>query len=272
MVASGVITLTTDFDLSDPYVGEMKGVILSINPEAKVVDITHGVKPGDVFEASMMLKESFSYFPRGTVHVVVVDPGVGTQRRPIVVVTEDYLFVAPDNGVLWPVICKDKGKKIVHLKNPEFFRHPVSNTFHGRDIFAPVAAHLSLDKNPLDMGPEIEDPVKLKTPSLQIDSSKLKGQVIRVDRFGNLITNIDAVTLNRYLGSETDEADIEVGSLRIKGISTAYGDVPINHELALIGSSGFLEIAVNQGRADERIGDLVEIIGTPVIIRKRQDK
>ncbi|HDM09291.1 MAG: SAM-dependent chlorinase/fluorinase [Deltaproteobacteria bacterium] len=265
---SGVITLLTDFGMADPYVGIMKGVMLGINPDARLVDISHGIQPGNIFEAGVVLKESYAYFPRGTVHVAVVDPGVGTSRRALVLLADGHFFVAPDNGLLWPIISKQPTNTLIHLTNPAFFLHPISNTFHGRDIFAPVAAHLALGASPFEMGNPIDDPIKLSIPLPMEHGQKLKGQVIRVDRFGNLITNIDVRTLTQYAASPLSNVTVTVGPMKIKGISSTYADVPTGKELALIGSSGFLEISVNQGRADRKIDPCGMVVGTSVWVDK----
>lgn len=269
MAPSGIITLITDFGLADPYVSIMKGVILGLNPGAKIIDITHELAPGDIFCAAMVLRDSFAYFPEGTVHVVVVDPGVGTDRRPLAFLTDQYFFVGPDNGVLWPIISENRGTAI-HLDNASFFRHPISNTFHGRDIFAPVAAHLSAGVDVFNMGKVIEDPITLTLPRPIQEGKLLKGQVIRIDRFGNLITNIDEKTLKDFLGSSN--CTVTVGPIRVYGISSTYGDAPIHKEVALMGSSGFLEISVNQGRATDRLDIQGDIIGIPVVIEKRRPR
>ncbi len=270
MAPSGIITLITDFGTLDPYVGIIKGVILGLNKEAKIVDITHEVPPGDVFEAAIILKDASSHFPRGTVHVVVVDPGVGTSRRPLALVTDGFFFVAPDNGLLWPLALETRLATFIHLNKAEFFRHPISNTFHGRDVFAPVAAHLSLGIDPFEMGHPITDPVKLKLPFPKQEANVLKGQIIRIDRFGNLITNIDESSLSKFLTGE--DCSISVGPFRIHGISSAYGNVRIGEELAIIGSSGLLEISINRGRACDRIGTREKIIGLPVTIERDIEK
>ena len=266
VLPSGIITLTTDFGLVDPYVAIMKGVILSLNPQARIVDITHQLAPGDIRGAAIVLKQSFAYFPQGTVHVVVLDPGVGTTRRPVAFLTERYIFVGPDNGVLGPIITEGQGT-LIHLNNPSFFRHPVSSTFHGRDIFAPVAAKLSAGADVFAMGEVVGDPVILSLPRPARKGQVLKGEVIKVDRFGNLITNIEESTLRDFLGH--DNCTIAVGPIKIENISRTYGDVAVHSDLALIGSSGFLEISVNQGRASDRFENQSNIIGTPVIVKKK---
>lgn len=271
MRPSGIITLTTDFDLQDPYAGIMKGVILSINPEARVIDISHRVRAGAIFEASALIQEAYPFFPGGTIHVAVVDPGVGGKRRPILLEAGGHLFVGPDNGLLWPIFRSQKGGKIIHLTQGKYFLPDISHTFHGRDIFAPVAAHLSCGVAPPEMGPEISDPVQLKVPEPCQKGDVIFGQVIRVDRFGNLITNIGRKELERFLG--TQKPLIRVGRLTIEGLHKRYSDVRKGKTLTLIGSSDYLEIAVNLGRASDRLGldskDVsTEIVGMEIQVRR----
>lgn len=249
MKVSGVITLTSDFGLTDPYVGIMKGVILSINPMAHVIDISHQIEAGSVFQCSVIFKEAYAFFPDGSIHVAVVDPGVGGNRRPIILKTKDHLFVGPDNGIFWPIILFHQGAEIIHLTKTKYFLPNVSHTFHGRDIFAPVAAHLSRGVEPLSMGPIITDPVSLEFPLPKQGKDVLSGQVIRVDHFGNLITNIHQRDIEQFLGS--NRPVIRIGNLIIEGMQKAYAEAREGQSLALIGSSGFLEIAVNAGRASD---------------------
>lgn len=251
MMTSGIITLTTDFGLRDPYVGIMKGVILSINREARVIDISHQVIAGNVLQASGLIQEAYPFFPAGTVHVAIVDPGVGGERRPISVDTGKHLFVGPDNGLFWPIIERVTEATVIHLRNEEYFFSKISNTFHGRDIFAPVAAHLSRGVDTKEMGPEIRDPVQLRLPRPIRKGDLLCGQVIRVDRFGNLITNIHRRALEAFLGNETPV--IQVENQTIEGIRKTYSEARPGETLALIGSSEYLEIAVNLGRACDRL-------------------
>ncbi|MCP4665419.1 MAG: SAM-dependent chlorinase/fluorinase [Deltaproteobacteria bacterium] len=262
MKASGVITLTTDFGLSDPYVGVMKGVVLTINPLAMIIDLSHQVKPGSVMEGAGVLSEAHPYFPQGAVHVAVVDPGVGGKRRPILVVTKNHVFVGPDNGIFWPIMETLQDKEIYHLTNKEYFLHPISRTFHGRDIFAPAAAHLSKGADPARMGHVINDPVKLDIPAPVQKGEVLSGQVMGVDHFGNLVTNIR----RRDLGFvKTGQPVIRVGDLTVEGLHKTYSGVAKGEALAMIGSSGFLEISVNLGRACDRVGaDGEETIGRQV--------
>lgn len=270
MNPSGIISLITDFGLSDPYAGVMKGVVLSINPLARVIDITHQVNHGFIAQAASILEEAYSFFPAGTVHVVVVDPEVGTQRRPLAVKTENHFFVGPDNGVLWPVINTSKNTQVVHLTEKCFFLPRISQTFHGRDIFAPVAAHLSLGADILQAGALIDDPLPLDTLTPSQIGEELIGQVTRIDHFGNLLTNIHRKDLEAFQGLDT--VSVKIGDLLIKGIRNTYGDGGEGEALALIGSSDCLEIAVNRGRASDRLGaDARSAIGTEVRIRKGEE-
>jgi S-adenosylmethionine hydrolase len=262
-----IITLTTDFGLKDPYVGIMKGVILTINPEARIVDISHQIKTGDITHAAGLIQEAFSFFPKNTVHVAVIDPGVGSSRRPIIIKTQNHSFVGPDNGLFWPIISAHQQIEIIHLMEKRYFLPHVSHTFHGRDIFAPVAAHLSHGADPLKMGKIITDPVSLRLPILKKNEKTLCGQIVRVDNFGNLITNIHHEDLAQFSG--TGKTVIKVGTLTIENVRETYAEVKKDEALALIGSSGYLEIAVNLGRASERLGiDSKELTGVKVEVGK----
>ena len=251
MKQSGIITLTTDFGLRDPYAGAMKGVILSINPHATVVDITHEIEAGSIHDASLILKEAHTYFPKGTIHLGVVDPGVGSDRRPVIIRTEKFFFVGPDNGIFWPSITKYEVFDAIHLTKGEYFLKNISGTFHGRDIFAPVAAHLSTGVDPMKMGNPISDPVKLEMPSPLVKGDLLSGHVMRVDRFGNLITNIQEGLLKDFLGKSSPV--IMIGKLQIRGLSRFYDEAGEGEIMALSGSSGFIEISENKGRACNRL-------------------
>ena len=251
MKTSGIITLTTDFGLADPYVGIMKGVILSINPEVKLVDITHEIEPGEIIQAASIMKETHAYFPPGTVHLVVVDPGVGGSRRPLAFRTERFVFIGPDNGIFWPILKEYSWTDMICLTKKEYFLKDISGTFHGRDIFAPVAAHLSMGKDLQKMGESISDPVKLEISGPDQDRDSISGVVRRVDRFGNLITNLHKDDLKKLL--DKGDLAVKIGELEIEGLHETYSDVPEGEMLALFGSSGFLEISENMGRACDRI-------------------
>lgn len=253
MTPSGIITLTTDFGHRDPYVAMMKGVILSINPPAGIVDITHGIPAGSIREGSSIIKEAYRYFPPGTVHVGVIDPGVGGNRRPIAVVSGNHFFVGPDNGLFWPIIEAHPRTEVIHLTEKRYWMDTISSTFHGRDIFAPVAAHLSRETDPHLLGEKINNPVVLTSPLIRREHDMLVGEVIRVDHFGNLITNITGEELGEFHASEGPI--VTIGGLALKGIHTTYDDVSEGEPLALIGSSDVLEIAVNRGSAIADLGD-----------------
>ncbi len=258
-----IITLTTDFGTKDTYVGEMKGVILGINPLANIVDITHQIQPQSVLEGAFVIGQGYRYFPGGTIHVVVVDPGVGTARGALLLVAPSATFLGPDNGVLSYVLgqekphdpdAKDTSREVLprgyrgyHLTNPKFWRDPVSSTFHGRDIFAPVAAHLSLGIPPQDVGDEVSHIVCLPRSRPQWDGTTLEGRVLHVDRFGNLITDIPSDRLH----SGKDIA-IEIKGHRIAGLSPSYAEG--GGLLAIVGGHGNLELAVRDGSAAREVG------------------
>jgi S-adenosyl-L-methionine hydrolase (adenosine-forming) len=267
MKPSGIITLTTDFGLSDPYVAMMKGVILSINPAAKIIDISHLIGAGSVSQAAALIQDTHSYFPQGTIHVAVVDPGVGTERRLLALEVKSHFFVGPDNGVFWPLLMNDQRSRLIHLTETRYFLPHVTKTFHGREIFAPVAAYLSLGVPLESMGMSAKDPVELFLPAPYQDENVLCGQILRVDNFGNLITNIGSRNLENFL--RTASPCIEVGKLVIKKMTNTYAESDEGEPLALINSSDLLEIAVNMGRASGYIGvDEGEIVGTQVKITR----
>lgn len=273
---SSVITLTTDFGVDDAYVATMKGVILSINPGANIVDITHSIEPQNIRQAAFILDYSYRYFPKKTVHVAIVDPGVGSERRGIVLKTPSALFVAPDNGVLSYVInelssnedltvqySKDQdlvtlgnGFEAIAITEPRFWRHPVSTTFHGRDIFAPVAAALSLDISPYELGEKITSLQIFPIPKPFVDyQGNLAGNVLYVDHFGNLITNIKKSDL------PGKDILIEAAGHSIQGITNYYAEG--EGLMAIIGSSGYLEISLKNGNAADflniGIGDEIKV-------------
>ena len=263
-----IITLTTDFGSADAYVAAMKGVILSINPEAKLVDICHSIKPQAIPQAAFVLSTAYEFFPRHTIHVVVVDPGVGTKRKAIILRTPSADFVAPDNGVLSYVIRQastqpidasrqqielEPGLEAVAITRPQFWRSEVSATFHGRDIFAPVAAKLSLGSTPMVFGEAITslDMLPLPRPYRAPDGA-LVGHILHIDNFGNIITNIKSDDLP----PTTQAITIEAGHQLISGLSRTYGAG--EGLLALIGSSGYLEVSLKGGSASVFLGTEVE--------------
>lgn len=258
-----VITLTTDFGLVDGYVAAMKGGMLSICPQAELVDVTHQVRPQAVQQAAYLLSFAAPYFPPGTVHLVVVDPGVGTERRTIAVHCGRALYVAPDNGVLSLALAQDPGLEAVHLLEPRFRLPKVSATFHGRDIFAPAAAHLACGADLREMGPSIPIADLCTLPTLRPErdeSGTWQAQVLHVDRFGNLVTNLMA-------GEANPPLVILAGGQRIKGLSRTFGDVEQGELLAYEGSSGYVEIAVRGGSAAERL-DLD--VGAPIGVSEEE--
>lgn len=241
-----VITLTTDFGLTDNFVGVMKGVVLSIAPNTTIVDLTHDVAPQNIHQAAFVLLTGFSYFPSSTVHVCVVDPGVGSGRRILAVRADDYYFVAPDNGVLSYVLDRADSFECWSVENPEYRLAEVSSTFHGRDIMAPAAAWISKGLTPESLGPKIKDPVRLPALAPQKTALGIDGRVIYADRFGNLITNVSAAEV-------PDHAEIRVGGQCISGLQSSYDAVPPGELLAVRGSHGFIEIARNQGSAQDLV-------------------
>ena len=235
------ITLLTDFGTADYFVGAMKGVILSINPQAVIVDITHEIPAQDVAAGAFTLLAAHDTFPSRTIHVAVVDPGVGSARRPIVVSAGNYLFVGPDNGIFNYIYDRAPSFAAFHITDEKFFRRPVSTTFHGRDIFAPVAAALSTGLDPSSLGPQISDPIRLSTP--------LEPQIIHIDRFGNLITNITREVWK-------DGAKLSINGRVISVLRQYFGENIGEPEepIAIWGSARFLEIAVNGRSAAEILG------------------
>jgi S-adenosylmethionine hydrolase len=267
MSRSGIITLLTDFGLSDAYAAMMKGVILSINRNAELIDITHCIAVGSIFQGAAILKETFSYFPEGTVHIAVVDPGVGSSRRFLALKADGHFFVAPDNGILWPIIEDDKDAEIVELSEKSYFLPHVTRTFHGRDVFAPIAAHISLGIEISQLGRPLINPEKLTLPRPYQKDDTLKGQITRIDNFGNLITNITANNLIDFLADK--KPVIHIGDYEIPGINNTYSDKEKGELIALINSSDYLEIAVNLGKASEYLRkESDEIIGTRVKVFK----
>ncbi|MCM8800891.1 MAG: SAM-dependent chlorinase/fluorinase [Candidatus Omnitrophica bacterium] len=257
-----LISLITDFGLKDNFVGLIKAVILKINPKVKIVDISHLVKPQDIKEAAFILKSSFYYFPKGTVHLVIVDPGVGTERKKLLVKTKNYFFVAPDNGVLAPTLKKEKPIKIIQITNPKYFLKPVSYTFHGRDIFAVVSAYVAKGDRLERFGKRIDTYLNLDLPQLKIKKNELIGQIIYIDRFGNLVSNIDGITFNNFVKNKGFK--IFIKDKVIERLSYSYQDVAGFKPLAIIDSFGYLEIALNSGSAKDYLkakeGSLVKVM------------
>jgi len=248
-----VITLLTDFGLRDHFVGVMKGVVMGICPEAMVVDITHDLSAMVVGEAAFLLGCAYPYFPAGTVHVAVVDPGVGGPRRPLAARCGEHLFVGPDNGVMSYAFDEVDDWQAVAITNPKRCLADVSATFHGRDIFAPAAAHLAAGVPLEDLGAAIQDPMRLDLPTPRETPRGLEAHVLHVDRFGNLITDLKREALQRWLGGdEAGRVIIEAGQGSLRGVRDCYEAVPEGRPLAIVGSTGRLELAINRGRASDR--------------------
>jgi S-adenosyl-L-methionine hydrolase (adenosine-forming) len=248
-----IITLTTDYGSTDHLVGAMKGVILNINPEAEVVDITHGVRPYDILDGALAIGQVYRYFPPKTVHVVVVDPGVGTQRRPILVSSEQQYFIAPDNGVLSVVYEHDPSVTAWHITAEHYLLHPVSNTFHGRDVFAPAASWLTKSWQPSAFGEEVHDLVRFTLPKPKAFGKEVKGVVLRVDNFGNLVTNVTPEDVPQ-LAAADGKFKIHAGSAEISKLSQTFAQGAPGEVLGVIGSSGYLEVSVNRGSAAKTLG------------------
>jgi S-adenosylmethionine hydrolase len=257
-----IITLTTDFGQSDGYVGAMKGVILGICPEATLVDISHGIRPQAVQQAAYVLSTAAPYFPAGSVHLAVVDPGVGTERRPLVVQTERALYVAPDNGLLSLVLQQERAETAIHLTDPAYRLSGVSTTFHGRDIFAPAAAHLAQGIAPSEMGDPVSPPELISLPMVEPQlrpEGNWEAEVLHIDHFGNLITNLRICNAPSLIA-------VVVQGRRIHPLRDTFGDVEPGELVAYAGSSGHLEIAVRDGNAARVLG---MDIGDPVWVEGR---
>ena len=256
-----IITLTTDFGTGSPYVAAIKGVILSINPTATLVDVTHEVRPQDVRHGALVLGDVAGRFPPETIHVAVVDPGVGTERAVVYARIGRRGFIAPDNGLLWPLSRRTPPSKLIRLAESQYWLEPVSATFHGRDVMAPVAARLSLGLDPERLGPPHQRLVELDWPEPEVTPGKIAGEVIDVDSFGNLITNVTAEML---AGVPTQSrVRVTCGKHEVDGIAKTYGDRAPGELVGLIGSGGRLELAVVAGDAAARFGLSV---GTPVMV------
>jgi S-adenosylmethionine hydrolase len=253
-----LITLTTDFGYKDPFVGIIKGVIFGINPNARMIDLSHGIPPQDLMCGALVLSSSVPYFPQGTIHMAVVDPGVGGARKPILIETQGQVLIGPDNGLLEPSARAGGAWRGFCLTNPRFHLTPVSQTFHGRDIFAPAAAHLSLGVPPETFGPPLTAICSLDLPRPEWKGKVLAGNVIYVDAFSNLITNIPFGELQGR-----KKVTLRIKSREIHGLVQSYEDVPPGNYLAIIGSWGVVEIAQREGRAGDSLkagqGERVEM-------------
>lgn len=258
-----VITLTSDFGTEDHYVACMKGAILGISPKVTLVDITHDILAHGVIQAAFVLRQVWSWFPAGTIHVVVVDPGVGTARHILVGRYSDRIVIAPDNGIISLVHRDGQLQELRILENRQYFASSLSRTFHGRDIMAPVAGHMANGVRMADLGPLTDHLEILSLPPVRRDSFGLDGEVLYVDHFGNLITNISVADINN-LASRRGKLSAHLGERPIGPIHTTYGDVPDGQPVALVGSTQMLEVAVNRGSASRHFAAGV---GTPVSLR-----
>jgi S-adenosyl-L-methionine hydrolase (adenosine-forming) len=249
-----IVTLTTDFGTNDYFVGAVKGVILDIVPEAAIVDISHAVQAFDVLDGALTISQAYSYFPTGTVHMIVVDPGVGTARRPIIASSDGYHFVAPDNGVLSMVYAREERIHVRHVTSDHYFRQPVSNTFHGRDIFAPIAAYLAKMVDSHKFGEEIDDYVRFAAPKPKpAGDNRLRAVVLKVDRFGNLITNVTPEDAPALFAANA-AFKIVVGNKEITELRSAYAEGAPGEVFGILGSMGYLEIVANRAAAAQITG------------------
>jgi S-adenosylmethionine hydrolase len=262
-MARPVIAFLTDFGTRDHYAGTIKGVALTICPDATLVDVTHDVPPHDVLAGALELAAAYKYFPPGAIFVVVVDPGVGSTRRGIAAEAGDYKFVAPDNGVLTAVLDEHPPKKVVELSERKYARATVSRTFEGRDRFAPAAAWLAKGIDLPALGRPAGAIQRLEIPRPEVDGPRIDGQVLRVDRFGNLITNIDRRTFDRVAGGPLD---IQIGTHQVSKVVSTYADAAPGEICALFGSTDHLEIAANGASA---ASELALGRGTPVHVSRR---
>ncbi len=256
-----VITLLTDFGHRDAFVGTMKGVILGICPEARIVDLSHGITPQRIEEGAFILRTAYPYFPDGTVHVAVVDPGVGGQRRALVVETPEYRFVGPDNGLFAHVFARETDLRVISVTETRFMLPRVSNTFHGRDVFAPVAAHLTLGRSVTDFGPEIDDYHTGSITEPSVHGGGITGHVLHIDRYGNIITDIGE---SLFLETTREKRfQIRLAGLSLDRVCASYDEAEGGTALAILDSAGLLEIAVNGGSAagllDAAPGDRVDV-------------
>lgn len=249
-----ILTFTSDFGHEDWFVGVVHGVIHAVCPAARIADLTHEIPPGHVERAAFVIEAAAPDFPVGAIHLAVVDPGVGTDRRGLVVRAHRQLFVGPDNGILEHAFT-DPEAEIRTLTQRKYFRMPVSRTFHGRDVFGPVAAHLACGVRLDEFGARIHDPVRLTRPRPESADGMIEGRVVFVDRFGNALTDLTAEVVARaFPGVAEGDLEVRVGAKHVRGVSRSYGDAPIGTLVALLGSSGRLELAEVGGHAASRWG------------------
>jgi len=247
-----IITLTTDFGVASPYVAAMKAAILRVNRDPQLIDISHGIRPHDIRQGAVVLETATTHFPAGTIHVAVVDPGVGTGRRIVYCQMGAQHYIAPDNGLLSLVARQDPCRRIVAVEDPRYWHQPVSATFHGRDIMAPVAGHLSLGLDPRQLGPACAELLDFSWPEVQSGDRHIRGVILWIDAFGNLVTNVDAARLPA--GIDPDRLHVSCRDRRCETWVACYGHAVPGTLVALIGSSNRLEIAIGNGNAARELG------------------
>ncbi len=257
-----LITLLTDFGLSDPFVGIMKGVILGIHPECRLVDLTHDVPPQQIVSGALLLRTAVPFFAAGTIHVAVVDPEVGSDRHALIVETEKALLLGPDNGLLTLAAEALGVRRIFAIEAGPYTLAAISDTFHGRDVFAAVAAHLARGVTPEQCGRQIDALQKLDVPVPNVEGSWIEGKIVHVDHFGNLITNISSDLIARF---SAPSLSVTLGTTHIRGLVTSYSAVPVGAPLAIVGSWGTLEVAIRNGNAAQvlatKSGSPVSVVG-----------
>ncbi|MGP0071409.1 MAG: S-adenosyl-l-methionine hydroxide adenosyltransferase family protein [Bryobacteraceae bacterium] len=254
-----VITLTTDFGLSDHFVGVMKGVIFGIHPSARVIDISHGVPPYDIAGGAFTIAQAYRYFPKKTIHVVVVDPGVGSARRPLLAEMAGQYFIAPDNGVLSIVFAREAPARVRHITADKYFLHPVSRTFHGRDVFSPVAAHLAAGVTPAKFGKQIDDYIRASFDKpAHTGKHSWTGTILKADHFGNLATNFH---IDQFPSIRTHAFSLQAGLRTITRLALTFSECAPGELFAIVGSSGYVELAASEGSAAQALGCGV---GSPV--------
>ncbi|MCU1309852.1 MAG: hypothetical protein JWO20_977 [Candidatus Angelobacter sp.] len=254
-MANNLITFTTDFGTSDHYVGAMKGVIYKLNPQAQIVDISNAVNSFDILDGALTIAQTYQFFPPDTIHMVIVDPGVGTARRPLLVTTEKHKFIAPDNGVLSLVYEREERLSVRHITSEHYFLSPISQTFHGRDIFAPCAGWLSKGVETSKFGEEVTDFARFAAPKPKpVSPQILKGVVLKTDKFGNMITNFTVKEVPALFQTPTPPFKVLVNSKEVNIMRAAYAQGMHNEVFAIIGSMGYLELASNRGAASRLLG------------------
>ena len=250
-----IITLTTDFGLNDHFVGTMKGVILGIVPDAQIIDICHSVQPFDILDAALTIAQAYSYYPERTIHMVIVDPGVGSARRPIIANTGVYSFIAPDNGVLSLVYGREERLSVRHITAEHYFLQPLSHTFHDRDVFAPSAGYRAKGVECEKFGEEITDFVRFNAPKPKAtDAGTLRGVILKVDRFGNLVTNITPTDVPWMFQPQPPAFKIVIGKQEVTSLKMNYAEGTPGEIFAILGSMGYLEIAANRAAAVQITG------------------